>query len=39
MKYGVLMYSAEHILDFHVTAVEVRQVHDLMDTQELTRGR
>jgi hypothetical protein len=30
---------AERILDFHVTAVEVRQVHDSVDTQELTRGR
>jgi hypothetical protein len=39
MKYGVLMYSAERILDFHVTAVEVRQVHDSVDTRELTRGR
>ena len=29
----------ERILDFRVTAVEVRQVHDSVDTQELTRGR
>jgi len=33
MKYGCC------ILDFHVTSVEVRQVHDSVDTQELTRGR
>jgi hypothetical protein len=27
------------MLDFHVTAVEVRQVHDSVDAQELTRGK
>jgi hypothetical protein len=36
---GRALSIAERILDFHVTAVEVRQVHDSVDTQELTRGR
>jgi len=36
---GRALSIAERILDFHVTAVEVRQVHDSVDAQELTRGR
>ena len=36
---GRALSIAERILDFHVTAIEVRQVHDSVDTQELTRGR
>ena len=32
MKYGVFVLDFRH-------RVEVRQVHDSVDTQELTRGR
>jgi hypothetical protein len=36
---GRALSIGERILDFHVTAIEVRQVHDSVDMQELTRGR